>query len=431
MKIQNLFKIIVFLIVITSCSSPVDKDTTTSEKKESLSVSFIGNTTFNKNVMAKLTVDDLHPFDPSIYAEPFNSDAKGTRVGNFTPTNFICSITHIGVSSENVGNYPLIPEFDAYYGEHSSYGIIGSSFDLAFSKDIIELPFDSTDMFSKMRPVNNIIFQFFAEEKSDNLGFKSTSEVYVDLGEKYKDVNFPKELRDKKRGSIHCFHLNDLIPLKSTSVIAMIFAPEITSPMILNPDGQYAKFNPFFNGQHPDEQWGMEGSVLCLPMTQFDPLENNEIIFNWKLEDLIEVYDNKTPNDYSDDLITLRLDNPFPVTLYTTDSTNSPIDDTADGLPPPPVANFTGKTFEDFYDGNVVFLNWLNPSVKDFNKVRIIKKEGTAPSDQNDGTIVYEGKFPICKDLDVEKGKTYFYSIYVEDTEAQVSRGETIKITIY
>ena len=70
-----------------------------------------------------------------------------------------------------------------------------------------------------------------------------------------------------------------------------------------------------------------------------------DLLFEWDLFRLIEVYDNNTPEDPSDDLITLRLDNPFPITLRAEPSSEwEPIP--GDGLTPPEVSRMDIRFFD-------------------------------------------------------------------------------------
>jgi len=141
---------------------------------------------------------------------------------------------------------------------------------------------------------------------------------------------------------------------------------------------------------------------------------------------LIEIYDNNTPDDRSDDLATLRLDNPFPISFFSADGESTSV--VTDGRNPDDVQYLDIRTWQDYYDGSIVVLRWVNPSITDFIKTIVVRKEGSAPTAIEDGEIVYSGRAPIFKDQNVETGKSYYYLVIVEDAEGRRSEGQQINI---
>lgn len=65
-----------------------------------------------------------------------------------------------------------------------------------------------------------------------------------------------------------------------------------------------------------------------------------------------------------------------------------------------------------------------------FAAVRIIRKEGSAPTSFNDGTTVYYGRGTHLTDSGLEFGATYYYAAYTFHTDGQVSMPVVIAVTV-
>ncbi|MEX0931441.1 MAG: fibronectin type III domain-containing protein [Candidatus Paceibacterota bacterium] len=97
---------------------------------------------------------------------------------------------------------------------------------------------------------------------------------------------------------------------------------------------------------------------------------------------------------------------------------------TTAGLPdttaPANVSSFT-VTYEE--NANKVQLRWQNPTDKDFEAVRVLRSTLFYPGDLYDGEVVYEGSGSTFTDTRIEKGKTYYYTVFARDTNKNYSSG--------
>jgi lysophospholipase L1-like esterase len=60
-----------------------------------------------------------------------------------------------------------------------------------------------------------------------------------------------------------------------------------------------------------------------------------------------------------------------------------------------------------------VDLSWTNPTTR-FDRVRVVRKAGSAPADPTDGTQIYSGTASSASDTGLANGTTYHYAIWVE-----------------
>lgn len=81
----------------------------------------------------------------------------------------------------------------------------------------------------------------------------------------------------------------------------------------------------------------------------------------------------------------------------------------------PPVLNF--KAYQK--DGSVV-LEWQNPKV-DFEKVILVKSKNFFALSPNQGEVIFEGRLEKFVDFNVKVGERYYYSIFVQDKEGNLS----------
>lgn len=81
------------------------------------------------------------------------------------------------------------------------------------------------------------------------------------------------------------------------------------------------------------------------------------------------------------------------------------------------------------YYGDTIQLNWTNPTNSDWRWTRIMKKQNVYSNHWRDGFPVYEGKLNSYKDLDVQSGATYCYTIYTCDHAGNYSSGINLPCT--
>lgn len=90
----------------------------------------------------------------------------------------------------------------------------------------------------------------------------------------------------------------------------------------------------------------------------------------------------------------------------------------------------TPKNFKATKSRKKVSLHWTPPADRDFDKVIVRRREDMAPTDTNDGQLVYEGKLSVATDASVVLGKTYYYSIFAVDKSLNYSKPATAKIIL-
>lgn len=96
-----------------------------------------------------------------------------------------------------------------------------------------------------------------------------------------------------------------------------------------------------------------------------------------------------------------------------------------DTIPPKPVSNFKAKK----EDGQIV-VSWINPFDSDFAEVTVRKKLESTSKNEKDGELVYKGQGQSFADFNVQKGQTYYYSIFASDTKLNYSKPASIVITM-
>ena len=68
-------------------------------------------------------------------------------------------------------------------------------------------------------------------------------------------------------------------------------------------------------------------------------------------------------------------------------------------------------------------LSWINPTDARFLQVRVVRSSNFFPSNELDGTLVYEGPAEKFFDAQVTPGATYYYAIFAEGINGLVSSG--------
>jgi hypothetical protein len=82
------------------------------------------------------------------------------------------------------------------------------------------------------------------------------------------------------------------------------------------------------------------------------------------------------------------------------------------------VKNFKATPTEE----NIILL-WENPVHPRFAGVKIVRSDEFYPIDINDGELVYSGAEEGAVDVSAEKGVVYYYTLFVEDTDGELSSG--------
>ncbi len=91
---------------------------------------------------------------------------------------------------------------------------------------------------------------------------------------------------------------------------------------------------------------------------------------------------------------------------------------TADLTPPSNVFNFFAIPGD-----TVITLNWINPPDIDFAGVRIVRQEGSFPTNPFAGTLVFIGVGNTVLDTGLTNNTTYFYGAFAYDTHGNFASG--------
>ncbi|MEX0918418.1 MAG: hypothetical protein WDZ85_00390 [Candidatus Paceibacterota bacterium] len=86
----------------------------------------------------------------------------------------------------------------------------------------------------------------------------------------------------------------------------------------------------------------------------------------------------------------------------------------------PNVGNLTASFSADPLQVN---LSWSNPVLADLAGIRIVRKIGSIPLNENDGLLIYDGLAESAVDNNITTAGTYFYAAFVRDGANRYSSG--------
>lgn len=96
----------------------------------------------------------------------------------------------------------------------------------------------------------------------------------------------------------------------------------------------------------------------------------------------------------------------------------------ADVDPPDNVSAFTAIPGDA-----MLHLTWGNPGDYDFSGVKVLRKTGSYPVDENDGTLIYNGYGTEKIDTSLTNGETYYYRAFSYDTTGNYANGSSANAT--
>jgi hypothetical protein len=96
----------------------------------------------------------------------------------------------------------------------------------------------------------------------------------------------------------------------------------------------------------------------------------------------------------------------------------------SDITPPAEVTNFKAVAGQ-----GSVQLSWTKPATADLTGVKIIRKQGSAPFSDTDGTVIYDGTGTSRTDTGRTAGVTYYYGAYAHDIWPNYSWGVVVSAT--
>lgn len=340
--------------------------------------------------------DSTSLLDDSFLREGLQEANRGERIMQLSPIDFVIDLDEMSVYTDSGSRDPLV------IINTRTGAIIPKHYSLLYSKHILR---DFT-LLRKTYDGFTLTFLPFAGAHTSNDGYYAQSFLVVDLGSNYSGIQlagetsydqFPFELDP----TLHYFSLSEIIPFDVSFFESIIIGDDIEEPF-------YSEVS--FRGS---------GFFIPGPAIDLSGFQNPEIIFHLDTENLIEVYDAGTPGDYSDDQVTLKLSDPFPVSLRVEEATN---------LGAGPDENDTTPCSEVKYldiagPTTANTLIWINPTDQDFDRVAIVRKAGSAPVDSNDGEVVYDSYIPNYLDKDGTPGAHYYYRVMTVDFSGNFSDG--------
>ena len=354
--------------------------------------------------------------------EYFKSDrieaSRGNLLYRLTPERFILDIDVIALYNNGVSGFSTTELLERTMNPDG--GIIPQHFDLAYADDFVR------DVSILASTFDGISMQFLpGADGYSNDGFYVRSITGVSLPSVYDGVIFKDsygtniEISDLDGMPSHLrfFAFNNLQPydVGSGFLSYLTFGNDFETAGIQNPEGLTG------NWEIPVTETNGNSVQLFFPLAEkidFRPYQNPEILFCWDLVNLIEIYDAGTPGDFTDDIITYRLDEPFPVSLTVQENTGATNSSAGDTTAP-------GNVLSPAISGPNTWntLQWVNPIDEDFSHVVIIRKNGSAPTSRTDGEEVYNSYKPNFVDITGTSGTHYYYRVITVDTAGNYSDG--------
>lgn len=95
-----------------------------------------------------------------------------------------------------------------------------------------------------------------------------------------------------------------------------------------------------------------------------------------------------------------------------------------DIVPPNPITNLSAST-----DDKLIVLTWDNPMDGDFNKVKILYRQGNYPTSATDGTVAYEGSGTSATITGLENDVEYYFRAFTFDYAGNVNNDISQQIT--
>lgn len=375
--------------------------------------------------------------DETALASRFRSSQRGVLVGSYTPQDFLLTFDNFVVYNRAGAGYTYSPllgtlqvtESQTYSIKHSRAFI--RDFTLMNGNIYQGFGFHTISGVKLIKPL-----EANTPKTCDGYHF---SVVILDLGSPYQGILLdgeipPSELQELPNFNplFHYFEYGKLNPYNG-DVFDSYYQQEISrilDSLMIGSD-IYTPCFIYDNTTTSQNTLPVLGPVYTKPgpALDFSDYKNPEVILYWELEDLIEIYNNNTPSDRTDDIVTFRIANPFPVDVFIQESDYEQEALLSDMIAPGDVL-FLGKTW--WPDGTVNFvqhcpdnilLSWINPYDLDFKQVTVVRKAGSVPVSYTDGEIVYQGYRPTFHDETGVAGAHYYYLIYTEDFSGNKSPG--------
>lgn len=364
--------------------------------------------------------------DERYYKAERQAGSRGDRVVSLTPEIFVLDIDDIVVYNRIGANAyiskKILPRVNG------PAGIVPQHYDLVHTRGMIR------EAMVQKGHYDGLSMQFlpgdeFISSRSYDSFTNDGSFVYsivgVPLPVEYDGIALPHEIAAADipglEEGLHYFSFKHLQPIETNSgfVSYLTIGTDVREQWVQNPSGVIGDWvNPVTM---------TDGNAIGIYLTSDTPIDvlsfkDPEVVLFWDLDGLIEVWDRDTP-DPSDDIVTFKLHDPFPVSLLVQER-QLPLVSTTDLTPPNEVflPAIAGKNSANT-------LQWVNPRDDDFKEVVITRKAGSPPTDRSDGVEVYRYHIPNYVDLSGTSGTHYHYLVQTVDYSGNYSQGVRLEQT--
>ena len=353
--------------------------------------------------------------DDTYFKEDRKAANRGNLVCRLTPESFVLDIDAVALYNRSWGGgYDSTEIYSEVKQPNGSS--IPQHYDLAYADDFIR----GFRVFRSQFEGIAVDFLPFAGYHTTNDGFYVRSITGVALPQEYVDagVNFGEmpASYDLPAG-LACYPFDDLQPFETNDgfLSYLTFGADVGENGIQNPLGEVGNWD-----LPTGSTTGNAVSLFFKIGSPIDlsPYANPEIVFNWDLENLIEIWDHGTPANLSDDIITYSLSNPFPVSLSVRENVNRNNSSASDITAPSEVIS---PAIAGANTWNTI--QWINPVDRDFKEVVVVRKAGSAPADRRDGEEVYRSYIPNYIDVSGGSGTDYYYRVFTLDYSGNYSSG--------
>jgi len=387
-----------------------NEDTTDVPIETSFNVSFTGDSSSGAQANGRQIVTESLT-STAYFKENRKEASRGSLAATYTPKNFVLDLDKLVIYKKSEAGFETV-ELLPYRTQPNGY-IIPRHVDLKNNTGFIRDAAITGEQWA------GIALQFLP-----NVGFSGgdmyvKSVVGVPMGAEYNGIMLPGELTGTEytEVGIHWFAFDTLQPYQCTFLSYLVIGSDIASPGIQNPQGSTQSWDV-----GPLGSTSGNATAIFLPSggIDFSAYTDPELVFSYAMEDLIEVYDNNTPSDPMDDIVTLKLSNPFPIALAQREQSDNSSGSGGDSAPPgevlfPAVCGSGNNTIQ-----------WINPQDSDFDKVVIVRKENAAPQGVADGSTVYSGHEPNFCDSSGISGTDYHYRLFTVDFAGNHSTGVVV-----
>ena len=352
--------------------------------------------------------------DEIYFKEDRKTANRGTLLYTLTPESFVLDMDVLVLYNETLlrgfSTAPLLG-----YTTNPDGGIIPKHIDLAYADDFIR------DVEVTRNTFDGLSMQFLPSGNGEsNDGYYVRSVSGISLPPVYDGIALAGDVTDQIDGlpaGLRYFGFESLQPIETNNgfLSYLTIGSNVAEDGIQNPTGAMGTWiNPVTetSGNSVSLYFAAESSI------DFRSFTNPEIVFDWNLDGLVQVWDAGSPLVYADDIVTFRLNDPFPVSIVVQENVSTAGSDPNDSTPPAEVVApaISGPTTYNT-------LQWINPRDTDFKEVVVTRRAGSAPASRNDGEEVYRGHQPNHVDSGGASGTHYFYLVQTVDTSGNYSSG--------